>query len=71
VHGSLRASRRLAWIVAAAATTVAVLEAIALALLAPLQNRGAPTPSPSTARAAMSKPFAGLQPGGTLTQTRR
>lgn len=38
VHGSLRASRRIAWIVAAAAVTVAVLEALALALLAPMKT---------------------------------
>jgi type IV secretion system protein VirB8 len=38
VHGSLRASRRIAWIVAAAAAVVAVLEAVALAGLAPLKT---------------------------------
>lgn len=38
VHGSLRASRRIAWIVAGAAVTVAVLEAIALAFMAPLKT---------------------------------
>ena len=38
VHGALRASRRLAWIVAAAACLVAVLEAIALASLTPLKT---------------------------------
>jgi type IV secretion system protein VirB8 len=38
VHGSLRASRRIAWIVAAAAGLVAVLEALALAGLAPLKT---------------------------------
>ena len=38
VHGSLRASRRLAWIVAAVAATLAILEAIALAALAPLKT---------------------------------
>ncbi len=38
VHGSLRASRRIAWIVAAAAALVAVLEALALAGLAPLKT---------------------------------
>ena len=38
VHGSLRASRRIAWIVAAAAGLIAVLEALALAGLAPLKT---------------------------------
>ena len=38
VHGSLRASRRVAWIVAAAAGVVAALEALALAGLAPLKT---------------------------------
>jgi type IV secretion system protein VirB8 len=38
VHGSLRASRRIAWIVAGAATLVAVLEAVALAALTPLKT---------------------------------
>ncbi len=38
IHGSLRASRRVAWIVAAAALSVAVLEALALAALTPLKT---------------------------------
>ena len=38
VHGSLRASRRVAWIVAGAASLIAVLEAIALVLLMPLKS---------------------------------
>lgn len=38
VHGSLRTSRRVAWIVAGAACTVAVLEAVALASLTPLKS---------------------------------
>jgi len=38
IQGSLRASRRLAWIVALAAVAIAVLEAIALAALAPLKT---------------------------------
>ena len=38
VNGTLRASRRVAWIVAAAAVLAAVLEAIALAALAPLKT---------------------------------
>lgn len=38
VHGSLRASRRVAWIIATAAGIVAALEALALAGLAPLKT---------------------------------
>ena len=38
IHGSLRASRRVAWIVAGAAVLVALLEAIALAALTPLKT---------------------------------
>jgi len=38
VNGALRASRRIAWIIAAAALLVAVLEALALAALAPLKT---------------------------------
>jgi type IV secretion system protein VirB8 len=38
IHGGLRASRRVAWIVAAAACAVAALEAIALASLVPLKT---------------------------------
>lgn len=38
VHGSLRASRKVAWIVAGAAAAIAVLEAFALAGLVPLKS---------------------------------
>ncbi|CAN5308138.1 type IV secretion system protein [soil metagenome] len=38
IHGSLRASRRLAWILAAVAVGIAGLEAIAIATLAPLKT---------------------------------
>ena len=38
IHGSLRASRKAAWIIASAAVLVAVLEAFALAALAPLKT---------------------------------
>lgn len=38
VNGSLRASRRVAWIVAAVAATIAVLEALALLVLSPLKT---------------------------------
>ena len=37
-HGSLRASRRTAWIIAGVATAVALMEAAALATLAPLKT---------------------------------
>ena len=38
VHGALRQSRRVAWIIAGVAVAVALLEAIALATLAPLKT---------------------------------
>jgi type IV secretion system protein VirB8 len=38
VHGALRASRRTAWIVAGAAAAIALLEAVAIALMAPLKT---------------------------------
>jgi type IV secretion system protein VirB8 len=38
IHGALRASRRVAWIIAGAAVLVAVLEALALAALTPLKT---------------------------------
>jgi type IV secretion system protein VirB8 len=38
IHGALRASRRVAWIVAGAAVGVALLEALALAALTPLKT---------------------------------
>lgn len=38
IHGSLRASRTLAWIVATIAVAIAGLEAVALAALAPLKS---------------------------------
>jgi type IV secretion system protein VirB8 len=38
IHGALRASRRVAWMVAGAAVVVAVLEALALASLTPLKT---------------------------------
>lgn len=38
VHGALRASRRIAWIIAGVAAGIALLEAIALATLAPLKT---------------------------------
>ncbi|CAN5193082.1 type IV secretion system protein [soil metagenome] len=38
IHGSLRASRKVAWIVAGVACLVAALEALALASLAPLKT---------------------------------
>ena len=38
IHGALRASRRVAWIIAGAAVAVALLEALALAALTPLKT---------------------------------
>ncbi len=38
IHGALRASRRLAWIIAGVAAGIALLEAVALASLAPLKT---------------------------------
>jgi type IV secretion system protein VirB8 len=38
IHGSLRASRRAAWIIAGVAVVVAVLEAVAMAALTPLKT---------------------------------
>jgi type IV secretion system protein VirB8 len=38
IHGSLRSSRRAAWIVAGAALSIAALEALAIATLAPLKT---------------------------------
>jgi type IV secretion system protein VirB8 len=38
IHGALRASRRVAWIIAGAAVVVALLEALALAALTPLKT---------------------------------
>ena len=67
VHGSLRASRRLAWIVAAAAGTVAVLEALALALLAPLKTV-VPYTITVDRQSGYVEAVRGLEPGGVLTQ---
>ena len=67
VHGSLRASRRLAWIVAGAAAAVAALEALAIVLLVPLK-----TVVPYTIlvdrQTGYVETVRGLQPGGALTQ---
>jgi type IV secretion system protein VirB8 len=67
VHGSLRASRRVAWTVAAVALGVAALEALALAFMAPLK-----TVVPYTIlvdrQSGYVETVRGLQPGGTLTQ---
>jgi type IV secretion system protein VirB8 len=38
IHGALRASRRVAWIIAGAAVLVAALEAVALAVMTPLHT---------------------------------
>ncbi len=63
VHGALRASRRLAWIIAGVAVGIAALEAIALAALAPLK-----TVVPYTITVDRQTGYIdmaqGLQPGG-------
>jgi type IV secretion system protein VirB8 len=66
IHGALRASRRVAWFIAAAAAGVAVLEALALAALAPLKTvvPYTITVDRQTGYVEMAQ---GLKPGG-LTQ---
>ena len=67
VHGSLRASRRIAWTIAGAAVIVAALEALALAALAPLK-----TVVPYTITVDRQTGYvqlaSSLKPGGALTQ---
>jgi type IV secretion system protein VirB8 len=67
VHGALRASRRVAWIVAGAAVIVAALEALALAALTPLKTV---TPYVITVdrQTGYVQLASGLKTGGTLTQ---
>ncbi|MBW3617791.1 MAG: type IV secretion system protein [Proteobacteria bacterium] len=67
VHGSLRASRRVAWVVAAAAVTVAVLEALALAFLAPLKTV-VPYTITVDRQSGYVETVRGLEPGGVLTE---
>jgi type IV secretion system protein VirB8 len=66
IHGSLRASRRVAWIIAGAAVLVALFEALALAALTPLK-----TVVPYTIlvdrQTGYVQTIEGLKPGG-LTQ---
>ncbi len=66
VHGALRASRRVAWIIAGAAAIVAALEAFALAALAPLK-----TVTPYTITVDRQTGYVQMASGlklGTLTQ---
>ena len=67
IHGSLRASRRIAWTVAAVAVAVAGLEALALAALAPLKTV-VPYTITVDRQTGYVQTEAGLKPGGTLTQ---
>jgi type IV secretion system protein VirB8 len=66
IHGALRASRRVAWWVAGAAVTVAVLEALALASLTPLKTV-VPYTITVDRQTGYVQQISGLQPGA-LTQ---
>ena len=63
VNGTLRASRRVAWIVAGAAVLVAVLEALALATLAPLKTV-VPYAILVDRQTGYAETLSALQPGG-------
>lgn len=63
IHGALRASRRVAWIVAGAAVGVAALEAVALAALAPLKTV-VPYTITVDRQTGYIETAQGLQPGG-------
>jgi type IV secretion system protein VirB8 len=67
VHGSLRASRRLAWTVAGVALAVAALEAVALAFMAPLKTV-VPYTITVDRQTGYVETVQGLKTGGTLTQ---
>jgi len=66
IHGALRASRRVAWIVAGAAVVVSVLEALALASLMPLKTV-VPYTITVDRQTGYVQQISGLQPGA-LTQ---
>jgi type IV secretion system protein VirB8 len=66
VNGALRSSRRIAWIVAGAAVSVAVLEALALASLTPLKTV-VPYTITVDRQTGYVQQLSGLQPGA-LTQ---
>jgi type IV secretion system protein VirB8 len=66
IHGALRASRRVAWMVAGAAATVAVLEALALVSLTPLKTV-VPYTITVDRQTGYVQQISGLQPGA-LTQ---
>ncbi len=63
VNGALRASRRVAWLVAAAAVIVAVLEAVALAALSPLKTV-VPYAITVDRQTGYVQTVSGLKPGG-------
>lgn len=67
VHGGLRASRRAAFLVAGAAAVIAVLEAFALAALAPLKTV-VPYTITVDRQTGYVQTVEGLRPGGALTQ---
>ena len=66
-HGSLRASRRVAWTIAGVAALVAALEALALAALAPLKTV-VPYTITVDRQTGYVQMASGLKPGGALTQ---
>ena len=67
VHGSLRASRRIAWTIAGVAVVIAGLEAIALAALAPLKTV-VPYTITVDRQTGYVQTAEGLKAGGSLTQ---
>ena len=67
VQGGLRASRRIAWVVATVAAVVAGLEAFALAALAPLKTV-VPYTITVDRQTGYVQTVAGLKPGGALAQ---
>jgi type IV secretion system protein VirB8 len=66
IHGALRASRRVAWMIAGAAVVVASLEALALATLTPLKTV-VPYTITVDRQTGYVQQISGLQPGA-LTQ---
>jgi type IV secretion system protein VirB8 len=66
IHGALRASRRVAWMIASAAVVVAGLEALALASLTPLKTV-VPYTITVDRQTGYVQQISGLQPGA-LTQ---
>lgn len=68
IHGALRTSRRVAWIVAGVAVGVAALEAVALAALAPLKTV-VPYTITVDRQTGYIETAQGLQPGGLSQNT--